>query len=135
MNTRASTRARTRRRVAGAVAVACLAGVLGACGSSPATPEPGSESDHRSTPFGPAVSYRLSTHCGISEVLYQGRYYEIVPRLHNGSFSAPEGWDSPLQEGTLTPVSETAVVFTDDAGHRVTFTLRRGATTWKEICS
>jgi hypothetical protein len=32
-------------------------------------------------------------------------------------------------------VSETEVVFTDDAGHRVTFTVRPGATTWKQICS
>ncbi|EIV95123.1 hypothetical protein [Frankia sp. QA3] len=116
--------ASTRTRAASAVAGACLAALLGGCGSSPAGPEQ----------LGPAVPYGLSTHCGISEARYQDHYYELVPSLHDGNFNPPDGWGNPSQIGILTPVSETEVVFTDDAGHRVTFTLRPGATTWKRLC-
>ncbi|WP_322762008.1 hypothetical protein [Frankia sp. Cr2] len=112
-----------RTRAASAVAVACLAVLLGGCRSSPTVPEQ----------LGPAVPYGLYTHCGISETDYQGRYYELVPPLQDGNGNPPDGWGNPSQLGTLTPVSETEVVFTDDAGHRVTFTLRPGATTWKQI--
>ena len=121
--------ATTRTRAASAVGIACLAVLLGGCGSSSAGPSPAGHSQ-----LGPAVPYGLYTHCGISEAQYQGRYYELVPPLADGNFSPPDGWGNPDQQGTLTPVSETEVVFTDDAGHRVTFTLRPGATTWKRIC-
>ncbi|SNQ46200.1 conserved hypothetical protein [Frankia canadensis] len=102
----------------------CLTALLGGCGSSPAEPEQ----------LGPAKPYGLYTHCGISEAHYQDRYYELVPPLHDGNLNPPDGWGNPYQNGILTPVSRTEVVFTDDAGHRVTFTLRPGATTWKRIC-
>lgn len=122
----ASGRTRAASAVAAsAVAVSCLATLLGSCdSSSPAEPEQ----------LGPAVPYGLATHCGIREALYQDRYYELVPPLHDGNGNPPDGWDRLTQQGTLTPVSETEVVFTDDAGHRVTFTLRPGATTWKQLC-
>ncbi|WP_261566179.1 hypothetical protein [Frankia gtarii] len=120
----ASMRMRMRTRAASAVTVTCVAALLGGCGSSPAGPEPP----------GPAVPYRLYTHCGISEALYQDRYYELVPPLHDGNLNPPDGWGNPYQPGTLRPVNETQVVFTDDAGHSVTFALRPGATTWKQLC-
>ncbi|MBL7501621.1 hypothetical protein I6A84_06890 [Frankia sp. CNm7] len=133
MHTFVSTRTRTASAVA--VIAVCLAVGLGGCGSSPRTEpapvEPGSTAPER---LGPSVPYDLYTHCGISEARYEDRYYELVPPLHDGSFNPPAGWGNPSQRGTLTPVSKTEVVFTDDAGHRVTFTLRPGATTWKRIC-
>ncbi|MEX5633396.1 hypothetical protein [Parafrankia sp. FMc2] len=83
---------------------------------------------------GAGEPYRLYTHCGISEARHRESYYELVPPLHDGNVNPPAGWGNPYQLGTLTPVSPTQVVFTDDAGHRVTFTLRLGATTWKQLC-
>lgn len=121
--------ASTRTRAASAVGIACLAVLLGGCGSSSAGHSPAGHSQ-----LGPAVPYELYTHCGISEAQYQGRYYELVPPLAKSNLSPPDGWGNPYQQGTLTPASETEVVFTDDAGHRVTFTLRPEATTWKRIC-
>lgn len=129
----------TRTRAASAVAFACLTALLGGCGSSSSEPAAGGEprrgeglvSNERP---GPAVAYKLSTHCGITEARYQDRYYELVPPLHDGNGNPPAGWGNPVQPGTLTPASDTEVVFTDDAGHRVAFTLRPGATTWKRLC-
>ncbi|OHV32076.1 MULTISPECIES: hypothetical protein [Pseudofrankia] len=115
---------RTRTGAAGTIAVACLAVLLGGCGSSSEEPEP----------LGPAVPYTLYTHCGIRGAHYEGRYYEVVPPLDD-HVGPPAGWGQTVQQGTLTPVSETEVVFTDDAGHRVTFTLRPGATGPKLICA
>jgi hypothetical protein len=117
--------ASARARAASAVATACLAALLGSCGSSPAGPgHPGA-----------GVAYDLYTHCGISEARFQDRYYELVPPLQDGHGNPPAGWGNPYQQGTLTPLSETEVLFTDDAGHHVTFTLRPGATTWQHLCS
>lgn len=112
-------------RAVGVVMIACSGVPLSGCGSAPA----------ELAPLGPAVPYVLNTHCGVSEARYQDRYYELVPPLDDGSGNPPDDWGNLFQRGTLTPVSETEVVFTDDAGHRVIFTLRPGATTWMRLCN
>ncbi|WP_241834654.1 hypothetical protein [Pseudofrankia asymbiotica] len=148
-----------RMPAASAVLVACLALLLGACDPAPtpsslpsptpsSLPSPTPSSLPSPTPsslpsssatepkqLGPAVPYDLYTHCGISEARYEGRYYELVPPLTDAGGNPPAGWGNPSQPGTLTPVSETEVAFTDGIGHRVTFTLRPGATGWKRICA
>jgi hypothetical protein len=102
-------------RRSAAVAAGPLAAVLVACGSAaspaaaPAAPKP--------------VPYNLYTHCGIDYAQVGNRYYEATPPLSDGSGNPPPGWGNPYQPGTLTVISPTQAVFTDQAGHRVVFTL------------
>jgi hypothetical protein len=103
-----------RRRPA-VVAVGPLAAVLVACGSA-ASPA--------SAPTAPKpVPFNLYTHCGIDYAQVGNRYYEATPPLSDGSGNPPPGWGNPYQPGTLTVISPTQAVFTDQAGHRVVFTL------------
>ncbi|MCF4121770.1 hypothetical protein L1785_12340 [Antribacter sp. KLBMP9083] len=113
-------------RPAGALAL--VLGVLAGCGDgSPGAPPSG-------TPTSQSVPYTLLTHCGIDEVMHDGRWYERVGgRLDDGSGNPPPGWDNPVHEGLLVVEGDTAI-FTDDAGHREVFRLREGATDFKSLC-
>lgn len=84
----------------------------------------------------PATSpFQLYTHCGIRETKVGNGFYDAVRPLDDGNGNPPPGWDNPYQAGKITRVSATEVVFTDDRGHKVEFRLRRGATTYRQICS
>ena len=65
------------------------------------------------------VSYELRTHCGVDEALLNGRYYEAVTPLSDGSGNPPPGWDNPFQAGEMTVTSPQTALFPDDRGHRV----------------
>jgi hypothetical protein len=102
-------------------------GILAGCGD----PSPGSPS---STPTAESVPYTLLTHCGIDEVMHDGKWYERVGGpLDDGSGNPPPGWENPVQEGRLVIEGDTAI-YTDDAGHREVFQLREGATDFKRLC-
>lgn len=88
-----------------------------------------------STPSARTMPYDLFTHCGIDEALIGKTYFEAETPLSDGSGNPPEGWDNPSQHGTMTLTSGTRAVFTDDAGHKVTFRARPGATAFKALCS
>ncbi|MER7763448.1 hypothetical protein [Streptomyces sp. NPDC097619] len=96
-------------------------GVGGTAASSPRA--------HRALPF------ELYTHCGIDEARVGTTYFEAETPLSDGSGNPPEGWDNPVQRGTMTLESATAAVFTDEAGHEVRFRARPGATAFKRICA
>ncbi|WP_351222701.1 hypothetical protein [Streptomyces sp. NPDC002133] len=83
---------------------------------------------------GRTMPFDLYTHCGIDEARIGSTYFEAETPLSDGSGNPPEGWDNPTQHGTMTLVSGTEAVFTDDAGHEVTFRARPGATSFKLIC-
>lgn len=79
--------------------------------------------------------FSLLTHCGIHELTHDGTWYaRSVGPLDDGQGHPPEGWDDPSQEGRLLVDGDTAV-FTDDAGHREEFVLRKGATGPLTPCS
>jgi hypothetical protein len=98
----------------------------GAPGSS--APPAGSASAANSMP------YDLYTHCGIDEARINGRFYEAVKPLSDGNSNPPPGWGNPYQHGTVTLASPSEAVFTDNAGHRVVFKVRAGATGFKHVC-
>lgn len=81
------------------------------------------------------MSYRLYTHCGIREVRIGRRYYKAVPPLDDGSGNPPPGWGDPYQDGTMTEVSPTEVVFADALGHHVAFQLRPHASRFEKLCA
>lgn len=84
---------------------------------------------------GDGTSFSLYTHCGIDEVRFEGEWYERVGGpLDDGSGNPPPGWDNPEHEGTMTRVTDSTIVFTDDEGHREEFRLREGATEPKQQC-
>lgn len=90
-----------------------------------------------STPTGTRSSfpYSLYTHCGITEAKIAGRWYAADTPLSDGNDNPPPGWGNPYQPGIITIRSATQAVFTDSAGHHVTFTLRPDATGPLQICS
>ncbi|TPG18055.1 hypothetical protein [Pedococcus bigeumensis] len=69
--------------------------------------------------------YRLMTHCGITGLVHEGRWYERVggSLTDEDGVNPPRGWDNPWQDGRLR-ISDDSVVFTDWAGHGESFTLR-----------
>lgn len=78
------------------------------------------------------VPFTLRTHCGISELMANGRYFQRVGGyLDDGSHNPPAGWGNPSQSGTLTISGDTAV-FRDKVGHVETFKARPGATEFLE---
>ncbi|MEV7416052.1 hypothetical protein [Streptomyces sp. NPDC089919] len=84
---------------------------------------------------GAVIPYELYTHCGIDEARIASTYFEAETPLSDGSGNPPDGWDNPSQRGRMTLNSRTEAVFTDDAGHKVKFRARPGATAFKHICS
>ncbi|KAF5990711.1 hypothetical protein [Streptomyces sp. WAC00263] len=115
-----------------ALAVAVLAGCTKAGEDTKpvrATPSGGATPSVRTIPFD------LYTHCGIDEARIGSTYFEADPPLSDDSGNPPEGWDNPIQHGTMTLKSATEAVFTDDAGHEVKFRARPGATAFKRLCS
>ena len=125
-----------RRRTGPAVACALAAWSLAAC-SSPAAPlaSPGRPSPASATAAGSPQPYQLYTHCGVDEARIGHRYFEAVHPLSDGAGNPPAGWGNPYQRGTMTLLSPATAVFRDHAGHRVLFGLRRGATTFRHLCS
>ena len=99
-----------------------------ACGGTSTTTPAGK-------PSGSSAPYSLYTHCGIDEANIGGRWYRATEPLSDGSGNPPKGWDNPQQNGEVTIVSDTEVVFTDSAGHRVTFVLRPHASGPLHLCS
>lgn len=79
--------------------------------------------------------YNLYTHCGVDEARIGNRYFEATRPLSDGSGNPPAGWGNPYQAGTMTQVSPAEAVFTDSAGHHVTFRLRPGARSFRHVCS
>ncbi|AXG81605.1 hypothetical protein DVK44_32200 [Streptomyces paludis] len=112
------------------VAAALGAAVLTGC----ATAE-GAGGTGRATPDARAIPFDLYTHCGIDEALVGSTYFEAVTPLSDGSGNPPAGWGNPTQRGTMTVTSESAAVFTDDAGHEVHFRARPGASAPKRVCA
>ena len=109
---------------AAAIAAVPLATVLAGCGSTSSPAAPPSPTAAAATTTAPKpVPYDLYTHCGIDYAQVGNRYYKATPPLSDGSGNPPPGWGNPYQAGTLTVISPTQAVFTDNAGHRVVFTL------------
>ena len=79
--------------------------MLTGCGSKAATQETSDEGP-RSTPFS------VYTHCGVENVLINGRWWHAKPPLYNPDRTGPPaGWGDPHQEGTLTMESADRAVF------------------------
>ena len=121
-----------------AATAAVIGWALAACGSGPAGPS-GSPAPRPSaaarTVAGSPQPYRLYTHCGIDEARIGSRYFEAVHPLSDGNSNPPPGWGNPYQQGTMTLLSPTEALFSDNAGHHVPFRLRRGAKSFKRICA
>ena len=117
-------------------ALVLMVGALAGC-TTTATLTVGPE--HR-TPTGPSglvdlAPFALSTHCGIHELMYRGKYYVRQGGvLDDGQGNPPAGWDNPSQVGVLT-VYTTKAVFSDAKGHRETFVPRPRATSFEAVCS
>jgi len=86
------------------------------------------------------VPFDLPTHCGINELMANGRYFQRVggalvdgARTPNGLGNPPSGWGNPSQRGTLTITGDVAV-FRDKEGHVETFKVRPGATRFLNMC-
>jgi len=126
------------RAGAGAVGVGLAAGIVAvACGSS-TSPRTGGvtvTTTAITTTTAKSQPYQLYTHCGIDEARIGTRYYAAVHPLSDGSGNPPAGWGNPYQAGTVTLVSGTEAVFTDNAGHRVVFMVRPGAKSFMHVCS
>ncbi|MCZ4125558.1 hypothetical protein [Streptomyces sp. H39-S7] len=88
-----------------------------------------------SAPAPRVIHFDLYTHCGIDEARIGSTYFEARTPLSDGAGNPPDGWDNPTQRGTMTLKSATEAVFTDGAGHAVTFRARSGASTFKRICA
>ncbi|MFJ2111775.1 MULTISPECIES: hypothetical protein [unclassified Streptomyces] len=118
-------------RIGRAIVAAALAtGVLTSCATVG-----GDERAVRAAPTGRTIPFDLYTHCGIDEARVGSTYFEATTPLSDGSGNPPEGWDNPTQRGTMTLKSESEAVFTDDAGHEVSFRARPGANALKRLCS
>jgi hypothetical protein len=124
-----------RRSVGGLGAVLMLVAVAGCTTTATRTPATTS-APRTSAPRGAeGAPFSLYTHCGIHELMVDGRWYERVGgNLDDGHGNPPAGWGNPYQAGTLTR-SGTNLVFRDQLGHEETFELRPGATSPKTICS
>ena len=125
------------RSIVTAAAIAVTAAGLSACTNRTNTTVRASNGP-APTAAAPSVSsypYALYTHCGITEANIGGRWYAADTPLSDGNDNPPPGWGNPYQPGTMTIRSATQADFTDSAGHRVTFTLRPGATGPQQICS
>jgi hypothetical protein len=119
----------------GGLAVVVATVILGACSNE--TGSPGARTDGASpmvTVGRSARPYLLLTHCGIDEACIGSRYFEAVHPLGEAQGNPPAGWGNPFQRGTITLLSPTGALFQDQAGHRVLFRLRPGATTFKHLC-
>jgi len=85
------------------------------------------------------VPFDLPTHCGINELMANGRYFQRVGGvLDDGSGNPPAGWSQTSaghlgQRGTLTITGDIAV-FRDKEGHVETFKVRPGATRFLNMC-
>jgi len=112
---------------AAAIAAVPLAAVLAGCGSTPSLAAPPSPGSAAATAMAPKpVPYDLYTHCGIDYARVGNRYYEATPPLSDGSGNPPPGWGNPYQPGTLTVLSPTQAVFTDQAVPSTMITKVRG---------
>ena len=124
-----------RRPGAALLAAAAAAAVVGAVvwlgagrpgegepAAAPAAEVTATESDGDSaaaaTPAAAGVPFDLYTHCGVLGADVDGRWFAADPPLVD-EFGPPGGWGDPYQPGTLTRLSPTEAVFTDDAGHQV----------------
>ena len=117
---------------ASVVVAAALAGCTTAATVSPSS---GQRTAVRPSGLVDLVPFALTTHCGIHELSFRGKYFvRSGGTLDDGQGNLPAGWDNPTQLGSLL-VFTTYAVFTDAKGHRVTFTLRPGATGFEEACS
>ena len=85
------------------------------------------------------VPFDLSTHCGINELVANGRYFQRVGgALDDGSGNPPAGWEQTSaghlgQRGTLT-ITGGVAVFSDKEGHVETFKVRPGANGFLNMC-
>jgi hypothetical protein len=120
-------------------AVAAMAVVLLADVASPRGTTPRNSPSPSKVTTGAVVMrpspYHLYTHCGVDEARIGSQYFEAVHPLSDGSGNPPPGWGNPYQAGTMTRESPALAVFTDSAGHRVTFRLRAGAKSFQHVCS
>lgn len=110
-----------RRIAVAAVLLAALAG----CRPPEALPggRPAPTSGPRSVP------YALYTHCEVSELVFEDRWY-----VRADGPLGNEGYDQTYQDGTLT-VSDDTAVFEDDRGHREVYVLRGDPTAPAYGCS
>lgn len=124
------------RLVSWGVAAVMGSVVLSACATT--TSVAGSSAAHPPGEVGGVVDaapFALYTHCGIHELAYEGRYYTRAGGpLSDGQGNPPAGWDNPYQRGSLV-VESSQAFFSDAKGHRETFALRPGATSFETICS
>jgi hypothetical protein len=116
------------------VVVAAVTLVACDTGTAPHLPKAAEHSRPGATTVGSEQPYTLSTHCGIDEARIGSHYFEAVHPLSDGQSNPPAGWGNPAQQGTMTLLSPSKAVFSDDAGHRVLFRLRVGATSFKHMC-
>jgi len=68
---------------------------------------------------GVAYSVDLLTHCGVRGLDIGGVWFAADPALVEEGGHPPDGWGDPSQPGTVTMLSATEAVFTDDLGHEV----------------
>jgi hypothetical protein len=122
---------------AGLLVTACASGAdssAGSAGQQAGTTGGSAPPPATSASAANSMPYDLYTHCGIDEARINGRFYEAVKPLSDGNSNPPPGWGNPYQHGTMTLASPSEAVFTDNAGHRVVFKVRAGATGFKHVC-
>jgi hypothetical protein len=119
-----------------ALGVATVLAVAG-CGSpagSSGTPARSPDATTTAARTANAVPFDLSTHCGVDEAKFEGRYYEAVQPIPDGDPALRKDWDDPRQRGTMRAVSPVEAEFRDSAGHVVLLRLRPQATSFKRLC-
>jgi hypothetical protein len=125
-------------RLAGAILPLALAGcVQGGAGSPPSLPrQPAVPTQGTSTTAAGTVlaDFDLYTHCGVRETRIGTGYYLADRVLDDGQGNPPPEWGNPFQRGTMTVHPDGTAIFTAGRLH-ARFVLRRGATTWLQICS
>ncbi|MFF0445915.1 hypothetical protein ACFYT4_05775 [Streptomyces sp. NPDC004609] len=125
------------------LALALATAVLTGCDqASPETPRGavatpaagGGTKDGPASPAARKMPFELYTHCGIEGAQIGPTYFVAKTPLSDGSGNPPDGWGNPFQKGTMTVLSPTEAVFTDEAGHRVEFHVQPGVKGPKDIC-
>jgi hypothetical protein len=83
--------------------------------------------------IGVAYSVDLYTHCGLRHVEFDGSDWAISGVLDDGSGNPPDGFNNPVDYGTVTLVTRDTATYLSEYGEARDLT-RGGGLPWVEGC-
>lgn len=75
-----------------------------------------------SPPLGPgaqlgiAYPYSVRTHCGVTIMQFDGRWWKVSPPLSEDPYNPPPGWDDNVERGTIRLLSHDQAEFRTSRG-------------------